>query len=105
MDRRKELAGLACSAEDFCARVRQGLEQASFEQKRQLVELLTDRVIVTNSEVEIRYVVPTSPAGEKTSFCHLRTLYRAGPSWQQAALLPDARLWGFPLRATFLCGL
>ena len=33
--RRKQLAGLACSAEDFCARARQGLEQASFEQKQQ----------------------------------------------------------------------
>jgi site-specific DNA recombinase len=62
VDRRKELTGLACSIQDFCARLRQGLEQASFEQKRQLVELLIDRVIVTEAEVEIRYVVPTGLA-------------------------------------------
>jgi hypothetical protein len=51
------------------------LEQASFEQKRQLVELLIDRVIVTNEEVEIRYVIPTSSASERVRFCHLRLDY------------------------------
>ena len=54
VDRREELAGLSRSLEDFCQRIRQGLEQASFEQKRKLVELLIDRVIVTDGEVEIR---------------------------------------------------
>jgi site-specific DNA recombinase len=46
--------------ERFCQRVSQGLEQASWEQKRQLIEWLTARVVVTNREVEIRYVIPTS---------------------------------------------
>ena len=45
-----ELAGVAKSMEEFCQRVSAGLEQASFEQKRQLVELLVDRVIVTGEE-------------------------------------------------------
>ncbi|MCI0662853.1 MAG: hypothetical protein L0220_17430 [Acidobacteria bacterium] len=40
-----------------------------------LVELLIDRVIVTDDKVEIRYVIPTSPASEQTHFCHLRTDY------------------------------
>jgi hypothetical protein len=62
-----ELAGVASSIEDFCARVRGSLENATFEQKRQLVELLIDRVIVTDSEVEIRYVIPTSPSSENVS--------------------------------------
>jgi site-specific DNA recombinase len=70
-----QVAGLAQSIEDFAARVRGSLEQASFEQKRQLVELLIDRVIVTDDKVEIRYVVPTSPASENVRFCHLRTDY------------------------------
>jgi site-specific DNA recombinase len=78
VDRRKELSGLSRSIEDFCARVRQGLEQATFEQKRQLVELLIDRVIVTDGEVEIRYVVPTDRASEHIRFCHLRLDYRTG---------------------------
>src|SRR3954471_242702 len=78
-DRQNELAGLAQSVEGFCQRIRQGLEQASFEQKRQLVELLIDRVMVTNTEIEIRYVVPITPTGEKNYFCHLRSLYRARP--------------------------
>ena len=70
-----ELAGIAQSMEEFCQRVSCGLEQASFEHKRQLVELLIDRVVVTNEEVEIRYVIPTSPNSEHTRFCHLRANY------------------------------
>jgi site-specific DNA recombinase len=77
-DQRMELAGVAGSMEDFCARVRSGLEGATFEQKRQLVELLIDRVIVIDDEVEIRYVIPTDPSSEHTRFCHLRTDYFGG---------------------------
>ena len=69
-DRRRELAGLSRSIEDFCGRVRQGLEQATFDQKRLLIELLIDRIIVTDGEVEIRYVVPTTRASEQVRFCH-----------------------------------
>jgi site-specific DNA recombinase len=70
-----ELAGIAQSMEEFCQRVSAGLEQASFEQKRHLIELLIDRVVVTNDEVEIRYVIPTSSNSEQTRFCHLRANY------------------------------
>src|SRR3712207_796242 len=61
----------------FCRRVREGLDHATWEQKRQLIEWLVVRVIVSNGEVEIRYAIPTSPAGEATRFCHLRADYRA----------------------------
>src|SRR4051794_15908375 len=54
-----------------------GLDQAPWEQKRQLIEWLVVRVIVTDGEVEIRYAIPTSPAGEGTRFCQLRADYRA----------------------------
>jgi len=77
-DQRMELAGVAGSVEDFCERVRSGLADATFEQKRELVELLVDRVIVTDKEVEIRYVVPTDPSSEKVRFCHLRSDYLDG---------------------------
>ena len=70
-----EIANLAHGIEEFCQRVKAGLSQTSFEQKRKLVELLIDRVIVTGNEVEIRYVVPTHVRGEKTHFCHLRLDY------------------------------
>ena len=78
-DRRMELSGVAGSIEDFCARVQGGLEDATFEQRRRLVELLVDRVIVTDEEVEIRYVIPTDPSSEHVSFCHLRIDYSAYP--------------------------
>jgi site-specific DNA recombinase len=67
-DRRKELAGLSRSIQDFYIRVRQGLEQATFDQKRLLIERLIDRVVVTDGEVEIQYVVPTTRASEQIGF-------------------------------------
>jgi site-specific DNA recombinase len=75
---RTELVGIAESIEGFCERVRVGLAEATFKQKRRLVELLIDRVIVTDGEVEIRYVVPTSPDGPHQPFCRLRTDYLDG---------------------------
>ena len=73
--RRQHLAGMAASLEAFRERVQGGLAQASFEQRRQLVLLLIDRVVVTDAAVEIRYVLPTSPDSEHVRFCHLRKDY------------------------------
>jgi site-specific DNA recombinase len=74
-DQRDEAARLAAHAEDFCRRVRRGLARADFTHKRELIELVVDRVVVTDDLVEIRYVVPTAPAGERQRFCQLRTDY------------------------------
>ncbi len=92
VERTVELAGVVASVEDFTARIRQGLANTTFEQRRQLVELLIDRVVVSNEEVEIRYVVPTSATSEQVHFSHLRTDYRAGSPTSEAAVLPDARV-------------
>src|SRR5260221_2113872 len=73
--RHDELAAQVQSLEAFCQRVQQGLAEATFEQKRQLIELMIDRVVVTNEEVEIRYVIRTSPTSEHLRFCHLRLDY------------------------------
>jgi site-specific DNA recombinase len=70
-----QLAGMVQSIEAFCQRVQQGINEATFEQKRQLIELLVDRVVVTGEEVEIRYVIPLSPKSEQIRFCHLRLDY------------------------------
>ncbi len=61
--------------EQFCERVRIGLAEATFEQKRQLVELLIDRVIVTNDDVEIRYVLLINSNGEHVLLYQLRIDY------------------------------
>ncbi len=87
---RMELAGVADSIEDFCRRVRGGLADAIFEQKRKLVELLIDRVIVTGEEVEIRYVIPTDPSSEQVRFCHLRSDYLHHPPTRQHPGSPSA---------------
>ena len=73
---RVELAQIATSIEAFCAQVRPVLDEASFDQKRQLVELLIDRVIVSDDQVEIRYVMPTHPDGPHVPFCQLRADYQ-----------------------------
>jgi len=73
--RHMKLAGWAASAADFCQRMQSGLADADFARRRQLVELLIDRIVVTGGEVEIRYVIPLSPDGERGRFCHLRKDY------------------------------
>ncbi|HEX6010914.1 MAG TPA: recombinase family protein, partial [Geminicoccaceae bacterium] len=75
-ERQGQTAGLAAHAEAFCRRVREGLAGADFDRRRALLELLVDRVIVADGEVEIRYAVPTGPDGEREPFCHLRSDYR-----------------------------
>ena len=74
------ISALAQGLEAFCRKVQPTLDRLSFAQRRQLRELLIDRVIVTNDQVEIRYVVPTGPKGETTPFCHLRLDYLNGPA-------------------------
>lgn len=70
-----ETLTLANNIKEFCQRIRSTMDDLNFEQRRQLVELLIDRVIVDDEKVEIRYVIPTSPNSENTRFCHLRTDY------------------------------
>ena len=69
------VAALAQGIETFCQRMQPTLDNLTFAQRRQLVELLIDCVIVNDAQVEIRYVVPTGPKGETTPFCHLRLDY------------------------------
>ncbi len=69
---RLELGAVADGIERFCRTVRDGLATATFTQRRLLVELLIDRVVVTDGEVEIRYALPTAPEGPHPRFCQLR---------------------------------
>jgi site-specific DNA recombinase len=75
VDHQAQLAQFETSIDAFCRRIQDGLADTTFEQKRTLVELLVDRVLVANGEVEIRYVIPTHPSSENTRFCHLRKDY------------------------------
>jgi site-specific DNA recombinase len=77
---RLELQAVADGIGRFCQAVRAGLATATFAQRRQLAELLIDRVIVTSDEVEIRYVLPTSPDGPHQPFCQLRKDHLNPPS-------------------------
>ena len=70
-----DVAALSAGVTDFCQRIQATLAHLTFAQRRQLVELLIDCVVVTDGRVEIRYVIPTAPAGEHLPFCQLRTGY------------------------------
>jgi site-specific DNA recombinase len=79
------VAALAQGIETFCQRVQSTLDHLTFAQRRQLVALLIDCVIVNDAQVEIRYVVPTGPKGETTPFCHLRLDYSMRPRRSNAS--------------------
>lgn len=64
---------IAASTTQILARLASSLDRTNLEQRRQLVELLIDRVVVTDGDVEIRYVIPTTDASTHTPFCQLRT--------------------------------
>ena len=83
-DRQTEIAGIVKSVEDFCKRIQNGLQHSTFEQKRQLVELLIDRVIVNDGDVEIHYVIPLTSESEHIRFCHLRSDYFGAPNLVRA---------------------
>src|SRR5256884_3972071 len=74
-----ELSAVADGIEAFCQTIRAQLATATFTQRRQLAELLIDRVIVTDGDVEIRYVLPTSPDGPHRPFCQLRKAHLLPP--------------------------
>jgi hypothetical protein len=102
-DRQNQTAKLAEHGEDFCRRVRDGLAGADFARKRAVLELLVDRVIVTDGEVEIRYAFPTGPDGEREPFCRSRTDYRDGLITNDKFCLSrfgqlKLNWWRFPLR-------
>jgi site-specific DNA recombinase len=84
-ERQRQIAGLVASLEAFRERVRDGLDQAGFEQRRELMLLLVDRVVVTDADVEIRYALPTSPESEHVRFCHLRKDYFQLPPLDEPA--------------------
>jgi site-specific DNA recombinase len=84
-EQRLELSAVADGIEAFCKTVRAGLATVTFAQRRQLAELLIDRVIVTGSEVEIRYVLPSSPDGPHRPFCQLRKDHFRQLPWLEPA--------------------
>jgi hypothetical protein len=59
----ERLAALAQQRETFRATLAAGLETASFARRRELVELLIERVVVDAPDVEIRYILPVMGTG------------------------------------------
>ena len=68
----ERLEALAQGFETFRAALAHGLETADFARRRELVELLIERVVVDAPSIEIRYILPVggvpSPDGELRSY-------------------------------------
>jgi site-specific DNA recombinase len=69
-------------------------------ERRQLVLLLIDRMVVTDADVEIRYALPTSPESEHVRFCQLRKDYFRAPSGCCSPLRPPPLGASAPTPAT-----
>jgi site-specific DNA recombinase len=69
------VAALAQGIEALGQRMQPTVDKLTCAQRRQLVALLIERVIVNDAQVAIRSVVPTGPKGETIPFCHVRLDY------------------------------
>jgi len=64
-EQQAQVAVLATHVETFRATIAHGLDQASFARRRELVEVLIDRVLVAPPEVAIRYLIPFGGAAHR----------------------------------------
>jgi site-specific DNA recombinase len=87
------LTELAANIAGLCQAIGSGLPTLDFAGRRKIIELLIDRVILSQDEIEIRYAIPLtgiSPAGKKET---LRLPYRALSELAQS-LSPDLSALG-----------
>jgi len=97
-EQQAQVAVLATQVEAFRATIAHGLDQASFARRRELVELLIDRVLVAPPEVEIRSIIPFGGAA------HRKVVLQSGhrgatcrPAWAGAGA-------GYSRRSARTCG-
>jgi hypothetical protein len=93
-NRLNEVLGLAASLKAFSARIAIGLHDATFDQKRQLVELLIDRVVVTGDTVAAVDDRPiTRPAPRAGQVVGAEPADEFGVA---GVLVPQVQGWGSP---------
>jgi site-specific DNA recombinase len=71
------LTELDANIADLCQTIRTGLQMLDFTCRRQVIELLIDRVIISHEEVEIRYAIPLTGVRAVNKKERLRLPYRA----------------------------
>lgn len=93
------VAALAPGSETCCPPIRPPLDPWTVAQRRQLVTVLSDRVIVSDGQVAIRSVVPTGPKGKTVPFCHWRLDYFDLKA--QAVVVPQLVIGELPVAASW----
>jgi site-specific DNA recombinase len=63
---REQEIRLLQSLEQFCASVRDALVAPSFETKQKMLQLVVDRILVEDTKLTIRHLVPTGPVRLQT---------------------------------------
>jgi site-specific DNA recombinase len=63
---REQEIRLLQSLEQFCASVRDALVTPSFETKQKMLQLVVDRILVEDTKLTIRHIVPTGPVRLQT---------------------------------------
>ena len=96
-EQQAQIALVASRLEAFRASIAQGLDQASFTRRRELVELLVERVLVDPPEVEIRYVIPFGGAAYRKVALQSR---HPGATYRRAVTDDDAARWRTPAQTS-----
>jgi len=91
------------SIESFCDTIKQGIEHASFDDKRRIVELLVEEIVVTNVKVEIHHIIPWGrnanlQLDDRTGFQRCKTkLWIATTHWKNHDCTGVSHLHGLHL--------
>jgi site-specific DNA recombinase len=64
---RSEAAGILNDLKEFCGRIHNRLQEASFEEKQTILQLLIERIMVGEDSLEIRHVIPLRETGPRQS--------------------------------------
>jgi site-specific DNA recombinase len=91
------LKTVALNMEEFRAAIARGLDQMDFAQRRALVELLIDRVVVDPPQVEIRYIIPLSGAAQRNGVLRPRHFRGNDDGFLPAAKLTQCASWKFTM--------
>jgi site-specific DNA recombinase len=85
-DREQELR-LVQGLEVFCASIQDALVDPSFAVKQQILQLVIDRIVVEDTRIVIKHIIPVEPVG-------LRPCHRAGrtPSSSSAKVIGNLSL-------------
>jgi site-specific DNA recombinase len=77
--------------EGFCANLREALADPSFAVKQKVLQLVVDRIIVEDTQLVIRHVIPTGSVGLQPRHHHAKKLRQRSLKQELEQKVKDAR--------------